>query len=154
MFSIISETKIEKGIFFRSPIQKVQVETYLGEAYSWVDNAKRLVIPYLLNMDKYSHFKEIIEDDDLAGLVVRVFASPIYFKRYVRTAIHKFKNHPDGLLEIRVFGEEPFKNNCSGACICEKAIFVFDNEKKETVKTYGSFHYYYKHVVEAEFGIK
>jgi hypothetical protein len=138
-----------KGIFFRLPIQKVMLSEQRGECSYWLKKAKRWVIPMLLNWKKYKQMPEWMEEDDYYGCLVRVFASPIYFERTVRTAFHKFE-FSNTVDKIEVFGEEPYKNDCAGNCILEKAVFFFKDKSKKVVKTPGKFKYYYAHILEKE----
>lgn len=156
MFKLIEE-KTEKGIFFRSPIQRVEKETYsFGDgkdyAYYWLNTAKKYVIPYLLNCITYNSKKKFVEENDAAGIVVNELCWPIYFYRNVRRSYFRLENHPDGIKEIFSWGEEPYKNNCSGACMFEKTKIVFGNgDVKKIYRGSGSFHYTYAHVIEEEF---
>lgn len=153
-FFTLENEGIEKGVYFRFPLQKVYKESFSfndeNECVSgWRNRAIKQVIPFLLNIRMWFKCKEWLEEDDFAGIRVKELCSPIYFIRKVRTATHKILNHPF-ITEINVYGYEPYKNYCAGAAEREVTIIKFKDNSKNRVVKYEKFHYVYAHVVEQE----
>lgn len=140
---------IQQGIFFRSPFQQFDIDLYDGHI-SWLWKPWQNPLLFICNLGKNKQYRNIINNGyNAAGIRVRTITSPIYFKRKIRTAIVEFIDHPI-YQSISVFGEEPYKNRCSGACIVEKTIFTLRSGKKVKYKRYGNFHYWYEHILKEE----
>lgn len=156
--SILTKSGEQKGIFFRSPIQKVQFDAYLyiddphisARIYmEKIKNPIRRFYEILIgnkvivdNIEKWS------KDIDWAGFEANVLMSPIYFTRIFRSLECNSRMRNDNIRKVVSYGYESPYNYCSGACHIEKTIIVLGDGKRIRVKRRKSYHYTYSHIVE------
>jgi hypothetical protein len=155
MITIEKETT-SYGIFFRRPVQKINIETcpYPDDeicAATWLKRNRFNPITRLLNFGRFNQYIKFMEEvEDAAGIKVRVLTFPIYFKRNIREAFHKFPE--DHMINnVYSWGYEPYKNKCSGAAEVEYTKIKFNDGTEKKIVERKSFHYTYKHVIEKEF---
>lgn len=125
-YIISTEEGIEKGIFFRNPLQKVYFDAYEDEpilsAWEYLDRIKnpiRRIYEILIGNGKIvKNIEEWSKDMSWGGFTGNILCSPIYFKRRYR----KLKAIPDGsnnnnnnnnIQEINSYGYESEFNSCA-----------------------------------------
>lgn len=136
------DTKI-KGIFFRSPIQSVD--------YDWYGDFSSPMYPQginkILNLFRIKRAKKHAESDNAAGFRFLEFCCPIYFKRTIREMI---TIPASAILKIHSKGYEPYKNNCSGACVEEVTTITYmvgKRVEKITIVSPERYNFAYRHVI-------
>lgn len=156
-FSIITEEGIQYGIFFRSPIQKVEFDAYYADipetsAYIFqkkIKNPIRRAYEILIgNYEPVKNISKWLDVEDFAGFVGNKLMSPIYFKRNYRRLIATNEKSNNAINKVESYGYEGPYNRCSGACHIERTKITLRNGtimKKVTKKQY---HYTYEHIVE------
>ena len=158
-YIITTEKGEEKGIFFRSPIQKVFFDAYYDRAKLsfWdfvvaVKNPIRKFYEILLgNWKNIKNIEEYSQDPNLAGVELNILCSPIYFKReYRKLSATSCGNH--NIKEIKSYGYESPYNNCSGTCDIERTTLYLSNSvskrKKVKIKRTDAYEFTYAHIVK------
>lgn len=154
-YVIDTEAGTEKGIFFRSPIQKVNFDAYCEEpmlsAWKYSDNIKkplrRLYQVILGNSSIVNNVEKWKEDMDWAGFSANILCFPIYFKRDYRK-LKAVSVGNDNIQSIESYGYEGEWNNCTGRCDMERTTIILKNGKKIRKKRNESYHYTYEHIVK------
>lgn len=142
----------KKGLFLRNPIQKIQydVMTYdndVNNAYQWIDTAKKKVIPYLLNWNKFKKISNFIHLENAGCIYVNELRNPLYFERKGRElkCIITDETHP--VYEVYSWGYEWEWESCSGYCVKEMTIITFRDGRKHHTTNYGKYKWTYEHIV-------
>lgn len=136
------------GLFFRNFIQRVFKSCDMyggGAAYIWAETAKKKVIPYLLNLFRYESIVKHLSNDNCAGIEVNELASPVYFKRNMRS-MHCLVHDPDHPVEsIFSYGYEPYENVVSGTCKVEYTTIKFKDGREIKLKNTDEYYMTYDH---------
>jgi len=162
---VIYTNEIKKrGIFFRSPIQKVSFhedfdDTYPFEVYHYIDSYKKSVFrrfyerligngKIIKNGEKWS------KEENFYGFSANILVFPIYFWRKER--ILEAVSYDDTLIKkVKSHGYESRYNDCSGACTIEKTtVYLKDGlrkGKKIHICKKGEYHFTYSHITEKIF---
>jgi len=157
-FVIKVEEGIEKGLFFRSPVQKVDFGTWDEDqfnAYTYLSKIKNPLFRFkeilkgnrniIANIERWA---ENDDDGSWAGFKANVLCFPVYFSRAFRR-LEAISQLPDtNIQEIKSYGYESQYNKCGGSCAIEKTVFKLKNGKRINVNVSESFKYTYKHKVE------
>ena len=153
-YVITTDEKTEKGIFFRSPIQKAEFDDYGNHprnAWKYVDGIKnplRRFYEILIGNGKIvKNINKWANELDFGGFRGNILCSPIYFKREYRklTAI-SCRNHD--ICEIKSYGYESEFNNCAGACHMERTTIRLKHGRTVRYRKKKHFHYTYEHIVK------
>lgn len=154
-YIIITEEGTERGIFFRSPIQKVDYDTYYEEGFSaWsykeeVKNPLRKIYEILIgnknvidNIEKWSKY------GDWAGFSANILCFPIYFKREYRKLKAISNNDTDNITEINSYGYENEFNYCGGNCEIERTSVKLRSGKTIKIKRREQYNFTYTHIIK------
>lgn len=155
-YLITSEEGIERGLFFRNPIQKVflSVDYIIGYSlYEWLEKVNKNPIRKLFeiligNLNIIKNIERDSEDINFAGYDCNILCSPIYFKRIYRKLIVNSTKEYLSIKSIKAYGyENPYE---TVAGFCEKETFkVTSNIKsKQKIVTKGQYHYTYPHIIK------
>jgi hypothetical protein len=153
-YVIITDEKTEKGIFFRSPIQKAAFDDYgnhhrnVWKYANSIKNPLRRFYEILIGNGKIvKNINKWVDELDFGGFRGNILCSPIYFKRECRklTAI-SCGNHD--IREIKSYGYESEFNNCDGACHMERTTIRMKHGRTVRCRGKEHFRYTYKHIVE------
>lgn len=140
-FVIKTEEGIEKGLFFRNPIQRVDFGTWDEDkynAYTYLNKIKnplfRLKEILIGNRNIISNIEKWNEDDngDWAGFKANVLCLPIYFSRVFRRLEAISQSLDTNIQSINSYGYESEFNKCGGECLVERTVFRLKNN--ETIK--------------------
>ncbi len=146
------------GIFFQSPIQKIDWRTawdctdnYPFVAEDFVDRCKksrlfRWMNIILGNKNQVEKMANWLEDWNFAAATLTTIVCPIYFKRTYRTLKAYATDSAAEIQQIHSVGYESPYNYCSGACYKESTWMVTKHTLKHFVNR-KNFHYTYKHVI-------
>lgn len=156
-YIIKTEEGIEKGIFFRSPIQKAFIDFYYNHEYNEkytkdyfdkIKNPIRRIYEILIgNKDIIKNIDKMINNIDIMGCDVNVLCSPIYFKREYRKLVAEPVDY-DGIMSITSYGYESEFTYCAGDCVVEKTKIKLKNGKTLKIKTRDQYHYTYAHIIK------
>ena len=157
-FVIKSEEGIEKGLFFRNPIQKVGFGTWDEDqfnAYTYLSKIKNPLFRFkeilkgnrniIINIERWA---ENDDDGSWAGFRANVLCLPVYFSRVFRSLEAISQSSDTNIQEIRSYGYESQFNKCGGSCVIEKTLFKLKNGKNIKVSKPESFKYTYGHTIE------
>lgn len=149
-YQIRADRGIHKGIFFRKPIQKMQINIYGDGSFSGRDHhiynyIRRLKNPifrwyqYILgNKESIRQIKMHIDEVGFYGVTINVLCSSIYFKREYRELDMICFDHP-AIERIHAYGyESPFEN-VSGHCAKEVATIYYRDGWTSGVISYKDY---------------
>ena len=154
-YVISTEEGVEKGIFFRSPIQKVDFDAYYGTTKfsaskfaNKIKNPIRKLYEILIgNGNSVKFINDWLNDIDFGGFKGNILTFPVYFKRKYRKLIAQTSN--DEVIEkIESYGYESEYNICSGACFVERTKIHFKSGKVTHIKRTGYYKYTYTHIAK------
>ena len=155
---ITSESGTQRGIFFRSPIQKVSFDAYyttgpaVVSAWTYLNKIKnpirRLYEILIGNVEIVKNINEWANNMDWGGFTANKLMSPIYFRREYRYLESVSSNTHDVIQKVVSYGYEGPYNMCSGACHIERTRITLRNGKKIRLKKTEYYHYTYIHIVE------
>lgn len=154
-YVITTEEGTEKGLFFRSPLQKVTFDGYYDNPKfsAWkylkdIQNPIRRMYEILIgNGNIVKHIKEWSEDIDWCGFNGNILCLPIYFKRKYRK-LRAISNGDNNIQEIISYGfESPFEI-CAGACAIENTTVLLKNGKRIKMRRKKYYHFTYSHIVK------
>jgi hypothetical protein len=131
-FVISTEKGTEKGIFFRSPIQKVYFDAYYDEdtfsAWEYKTRIKNPLVKFIEILKGNKHIVHNInqwaDEDNWAGFDANILRSPIYFWREYRKLTAESASPDTNIKSINSYGFESQYNTCGGSCKIEKTIFT------------------------------
>jgi len=154
-YVISTEEGIEKGLFFRNPLQKVDFDAYYDDpkmsAWKYLDEIKnpiRKVLEFLIgNGNIVKNIEEWSNDADWGGFTGNILCCPIYFKRAYRK-LNAVSSGSDNIQEINSYGYESEFEICSGHCYMEKTTIRMKNGKKINIRRSESYHFTYEHLVK------
>ena len=158
-FVIDTETGIERGLFFRKPIQKVTFDATFDvfydepslNAWKYADDIKRpirrLYEVILGNSSIINNIEKWKEDINWGGFSANILCCPIYFKREYRK-LKALSVNEDNIQSIVSYGYEGEYNDCAGNCVVEKTIIILKNGKRIKKKIRGSYKYTYERMVK------
>ena len=158
-FVVTTENGIEKGLFFRNPIQKVTFSTWGDDeddvnlsAWKYLNDiknpARRFFEKIIGNTNVVNNIEKWKENDNWAGFDAKILCFPLYFSRIYRelTAISTDKN--ENISKFHSFGFESEFCSCSGSCDKETTVIVLSNGKKIKKTMFDNFHYTYLHLFQ------
>lgn len=154
-YVISTENGMEKGLFFRNPLQKVYFDAYYNEsvlsAWKYLNDIKnpirRLYEILIGNGNIVKNIKKWSERCDWGGFNGNILCSPIYFHReYRKLVAHSCED--DNIQKIISYGYESEFNMCSGGCDVEKTIIHLKNRKNIRIKRKNQYHFTYAHIVK------
>lgn len=154
-YVISTEEGTEKGLFFRSPLQKVSFDAYYDEpkmsAWKYLHDIKnpfRRFFEILIgNGNITKNIKEWSNDADWGGFTGNILCCPIYCKREYRR-LNAVSSGSDDIQEINSYGYEGEFEICNGHCNIEKTVIKMKNGKKIRIKRGESYHFTYEHLVK------
>lgn len=155
-YVIHTEEGVERGLFFRSPIQKVEYTDYCVDgsqsAWAFLDRLKsplrRLVERIIGNGKIVKHGKEWAGQYNFGCFLANKLCFPVYFKRVYRSLVALSQNPDDNIQEVRAKGYESEYNVCSGCCVIERTTIRTKSGKKIKAVIREKYHYTYRHIVE------
>lgn len=155
-YVITTNEGTEKGLFFRSPIQKVTFDAYYDRprfsAWKYLDQIKnpiKRIYEYLLgNRRIVKNINKWPEDWNWGGFNANILCSPIYFKREYRTLSVSSTDPNTNIQSIESYGYESEFNFCAGDCKLEKTIITLKTGKRLKFKKTEQYHFTYKHIIE------
>ena len=150
-YIIHTKAGMEKGIFFRNPIQKVLFDSYsdnpLFSAWNYLTKTNSIVFRVLQSLLGNNEILKTIgidsKDFDWGGFRANIICFPIYFKRNARALNATARNIDSVIQEISSHGYESEFENCAGACAVEKTIFITKTGYSFRETNYGSYQYTY-----------
>lgn len=156
-YVITTSDNMVKGIFFRSPIQPIDKDTYAEDEFhsAWVylnklkeNRFRRFWEKLLGNKKVVNNIEKWSESMDWGGCRVNILASPIYFYRQQRK-LEAICTNPDcNIQKIESYGYESQWNYCGGACVVEKTVITLKNGKKMHITRNDYYHFTYEHIIE------
>ena len=155
-YIIHSEDGNQKGIFFRSPLQKVYFDTYnCGDyrfsAYRYSRNLTfiRIIYEYLIgNGYIVKNIFKWIDEIEFGGFYGNILCSPIYFNRNYRKLTAHSSSDSDNIQSIKAYGYESQFNECAGKCTVERTKIRLKNGKTVRIKIRDEYHNTYSHIIE------
>lgn len=154
-YVINTESGVESGIFFRSPIQRIEYDAYDYdcEQSAWrylhlLENPIRKLFEIALgNLCVVKHIEKWADECDWGGVTVNKLCIPIYFKREYRK-LHAISQGDNNIKEIFSYGyESPFEL-CAGGCDKELTKIIFKSGKSIKIKKVSSYNYTYEHIIK------
>lgn len=157
-YVIVTKKGKEKGLFFRSPIQKVSFDAYYGEAgelsaYTYADkieksSIRRFFETLIGNGRIVKNLNEWIKDYDFGGFDANKLCFPIYFSRQFRS-LEAVSQNPETLIKkIVSYGYESEWEFVAGGCKKETTTITMKNGQKVSSKTTERFDKTYEHIIE------
>lgn len=154
-YVISTEEGKERGLFFRSPLQKVSFDAYYDtpvlSAWKYLNDIKspirRLYEILIGNGNIVRNIKKWSENCDWDGFNGNILCCPIYFKREYRKLI-AYSCGDDNIQKIVSYGYESEFNMCSGECDVEKTVIRLKNGKTMRIKRTEQYHFTYEHIVK------
>jgi len=155
-FVINTEEGVERGVFFRNPIQKITFDIWaekrLFNANYYLRKVKNPFFRFFEKMKGYSYIINNIEkwseNDDWAGFLANILCFPVYFERRYRKLTAESTSEDTNIQSIQSYGYESQYNTCNGNCILEKTIFKLKNNKKIKIKTYENYNFTYRFKIQ------
>lgn len=155
-FVIHTEEGVEKGIFFRSPIQTIDFSAWTEEkkfdAWCYLSKVKKSFFRFFEilkgNSNIVNNIEKWSENDDWAGFRANILCFPIYFERRYRKLTAKSTSNDTNIQSIKSYGYESPYNTCNGNCVVEKTIITLKNGKKIKTKTPENYNFTYRFKVE------
>lgn len=150
----------QRGLFFRSPIQKVAYDAYYGSdspngfcSWSFLNRLKkslgfRLFQRLLGNSHVVDNIESWSEGMDWAGFSANILCFPIHFKREFRALTAQSQNADDNIQSVHSWGYESEFENCSGGCAKEITLFKMRNGKTIREVKKENYCYTYSHIIE------
>ena len=154
-YVISTEESVERGIFFRNPIQKVDFDAYYctskfsaSEFAKKIKNPIRKIYEILIgNGNTVKFIDDWLKDIDFGGFRGNILTCPIYFKRDYRKLIAQSCNN-EAIKKIESYGYTSEYSICSGECLVERTKFHLKNGKTLHIRKTGSYYYTYAHIVK------
>lgn len=160
-FVFHTEEGIERGIFFRNPIQRIDFSADMDisedwnkiDAYAYIDKLKnpfKAFVEILIgNKHVVDHVKEWADDWNFAGFSANVVLSPIYFKRNYRELRMDATSKDAPVQRVRSYGFEKPYNFCGGACSVEKTkVWIGETRIPQSMKANEQYNYTYMHIIK------
>lgn len=154
-YVISTEEGTEKGLFFRSPIQKVDFDVYCDEPklsvqkyLNDIKNPIRKAFEVLIgNKNNVNNIERWLSDENCASLTRNILCFPIYFNRKYRklTAVSSVDN---SIQEINSYGYEREYDICAGYCNIERTTIKLKNGKTIKIKRPREYCFTYEHIVK------
>ena len=154
-YVISTEEGIEKGIFFRNPLQKVEFDAYCDEpilsAWKYLDDIKnpirRIYEIVIGNKNIVHNITKWSKDMNWAGFTANIICFPIYFKREYRK-LRAISSNKNNIKEIVSYGYESEFNMCGGNCDVEYTTIKLRNGKVMKFKRNEQYHFTYEYKVK------
>lgn len=155
-YVITTSDNMIKGIFFRNPIQPIEMDTWADEefysAWAYLNKLKgnkfrRFWEKFLGNKMVVDNIEKWSENMDWGGCKVNILAKPIYFHRQQRKLTAICTNPNCNIQKIESYGYESEWNVCGGACVVEKTIITLKTGEKIHIKRNDYYHFTYEHVI-------
>ena len=147
----------ERGIFFRSPLQKVFFDPYnLDDNNKYTKNylrkiknpIRRFYEILIGNKDVVNNIDTWLSQIGFGGCQITVFCAPIYFNREYRKLTAVSTSTTDNISSIISYGYESEFNWCSGDCVIEKTTIKLKTGRKLRIKRNEQYHYTYRHIIK------
>lgn len=168
-FHVEERQFIQKGIFLRSPIQKIETSTD-SDLVNWKSSSwetikvlheksfrgfiLRFVNPEIVKKGRlYKKWKFITKEWGAEGFSCNFIVSPIYTSRIVRSLDVVAINPDEKILELHSWGYESEFNDCAGQCEKEFTRILKNTYKGNKWFSFQSnngksYQYIYQHKVE------
>ena len=155
-YVIETEEGIERGIFFRKPIQRIDFMDYYdtpfmsaSEYLTKLKNPVRRIYERMIgNGNLVKNLAEWMESCDFAGCAGNILCSPIYFKRDYRKLKAYSQDCNTNIQELCSYGYESEFNLCGGACDREITHIKLRSGKKIKIKGKDKYNYTYSFMIE------
>lgn len=163
-YIIATQEGVQKGIFFRSPLQRVSFDAY-GEnvpdkisAWKYLNAIKNPIRRFyeilIGNRKIVSTIDQMANRCDWGGFNANILCSPIYFKREFRR-LSAYSCIDSNIKRIESYGYEGIYNICAGDCKVERTkIYIarrfatFSNTRIVRIKRFNTYYYTYKHIAK------
>lgn len=154
-FVIQTEEGVEKGIFFRKPLQQVGYDAYydnpLFSAWEYLEAIKnpirRLYEIIIGNREIINNIHKWAESLDWGGFSANIICFPIYFKRQYRK-LSAYSCDDSNIQKIESYGYESQYETCSGCCYIEKTKILLCTGKTIRLIEKNQYHYTYAHLIK------
>lgn len=154
-YVISTEEGTEKRLFFRSPLQKIEFNTYAEDSKhsAWkyfddIQNPIRRLYEFLIgNRDIVKNIKGWTENENWFGFHGNILCLPFYFKRDYRK-LKAISTSNNNIQEIRSYGYESEFNICGGDCDIERTSIKMKNGKTIKIKRNESYYFTYEHIIK------
>ena len=155
-YVIMTTEGIQHGIFFRSPIQKVDYDAYYDNprfsAWKYLNQIKNPFRKlYEILIGNYRIVKNIQEwsnDINWGGFRANILCSPIHFRREYRQLSAISTNAHDNIQCVDSYGYESEFNSCVGDCVCEKTSIKLKTGKWLKFKKTEQYYFTYEHIIK------
>ena len=155
-FVINTEEGVERGVFFRNPIQKITFDIWaekrLFNANYYLRKVKNPFFRFFEKMKGNSNIINNIEkwseNDEWTGFLANILCFPIYFERGYRKLTAKSASNDTNIQSIKSYGYESPYNTCNGNCVVEKTVIILKNGKKIKTETPGNYNFTYRFKVK------
>lgn len=153
-YVISTEEGIEKGVFFRNPLQKIRFDVYYDDPKmsGWkylhnINNPFRRFFEILIgNGNIVKNVKEWSNDVEWEGFTGNILCCPIYFKRKYKK-LNAVSGGSDDIQEINSYGYESIFEKCVGSCDKENTTIKMNSGKKIKIKR-RSYHFTCEYIIE------
>lgn len=157
-YAIVTTEGAQRNIFFRSPMQKIELDAYYPErddisAWVYLDEInsskiRRIYEQIIGNKNVVNNINEWSERLSWGGCTINRLVPPIYFHRFFRKLTATCLNKDKNIQAIESYGYESEWNICSGACAIEKTTITLKNGKKIHLINKDYYKFTYEHVVK------
>ena len=154
-YVISTEEGLERGIFFRSPIQRVGFDAYYDNpkfsAWQYLNAIKnpirRLYEILMGNRKIVKNIQAWSESRDWGGFNANILCFPIYFKRdYCKLIAHASEGYP--ITKIYSYGYTSEFSDCAGECVIERTKIRLRTGKVIRIKRRKTYLFTYLHKVK------
>lgn len=162
-YIIATQEGVQKGIFFRSPLQRVSFDAYgdvpdVISAWKYLRDIKNPIRRFyeilIGNREIVSTIHQMAERCDWGGFDANILCSPIYFKREYRK-LSAYSCIDSNIKRIESYGYEGIYNICAGECKVErtkvyivKRFAFFSNTRIIRLKKFNQYYYTYAHIAK------
>ena len=154
-YVITTKSGVERGIFFRSPIQSVGYDGYSWQSkfspWNYMEAIKnpirRLYEILIGNGNIVKNIKNWAREPNFGGFRGNIICFPIYFKRDYRSLLAE-STGTGNIKKIKSYGYESEYCTCGGECKVEKTKVWLKNGKVIHLRENELFHYTYLHIVK------
>ena len=161
-YTIFQKDGEKRGIFFRNPLQKIyftmdydktlEKREKFFHCNKYLERINNPIIRFWErikgNGNVVKNLHKWMEDCSFYGFSAKMIVSPIYFHRKFRSLLCVNVNDNGNIKQIYSYGYEIGFEVAQGDCYKEITNVLLTNGKKVKIKTRGSYHYTYEHIIE------
>lgn len=154
-FIITTNTGVARGLFFRLPVQTLDLEYWIKGKRSLtrytevIKNPTRRIFEILIgNGSVIKNINKWEEEQDFGGVRIRTLCLPFYFKRNFRQLKAISTNKNSAIERIISYGYDDEFVYVSGECIKEKTKIIPRSGKIWNVVRKDTYQYTYRNMVK------